>query len=232
MQDVAAWQAQVLRLEAEGRLTRTFRRLDPGQQWAVVAAVVAEAAEHGPRGLQVKRVATRARVSVGSLYQYFPRRAGMLDVAVEVASGFLTASLDGYSPVLAQLPLRDGLSAYLAGGVEWSAGNTELLDLFVQAAYAGLPGYAETLVRPVATAMQRMLRALLETARDRGELRPDLDLETTLRLIQVFTIAVGDGELVPFLNDYYLLHDPEHPPARIREASVDFIIQAIGRETP
>lgn len=227
-EELGAWHAQVLRLEAQGRLTRTFRRLDPQRQWAVMDAITAEAAEHGPGGLQVKRVAARAGVSVGSLYQYFPQRADMLDAAVEVTSGFLVASLDSFVPLLAELPLRDALSAYLSGGVEWSAGRAGPLRFFARAAYAGSPDHARIMVRPVAEAMRRMLRAVLSSAQRRGELRAGLDLETALRLVQLLTTAVGDAELVPHLDDYYLLFDSDHPPARIREDAVDFIVRAIG----
>lgn len=213
-------------------MTRTFRRLDPQRQWAVIEAITAEAADHGLGGLQVKRVAVRAGVSVGSLYQYFPQRSDMVDAAVEVTAGFLVASLDGSAPLLAELPLRDGLSAYLTGGVEWSAAKAGPLKFFARAAYAGSPACAQSLIRPAAEAMRRMLRALLSSAQGRGELQPGLDLETTLRLVQVLTTAVGDGELVPHLDDYYLLFDSEHPPAQIREATVDFIVRAIGREEP
>ncbi|NLT55560.1 MAG: TetR/AcrR family transcriptional regulator [Actinomycetales bacterium] len=230
LEETAAWQRQVLALEARGRVTRTFRRLDPDRQRAVVDAVIDEIAEHGPAAVQVKRIAERAGVSVGSLYQYFPRREGMLDAAVEMTTGFLTASLDSYAPFMAELPLREGLRCYLSEGIEWSASYTSWLGLFARAAYSGTPGYADTLVRPVAGALQRMLRALLTGARDRGDLRPDLDLETAVRLVHTLTIAVGDAELMPHLNDYYLLLDADHPPERIREATVELIVRAIGRQ--
>lgn len=229
-EDLLAWHAQVLRLEAQGRVTRTFRRLDPQRQLAVMDAITAEAAAHGPRGLQVSRVAARAEVSVGSLYQYFPQRAGMLEAAVEVTAGYFTAAMDSYTPQVAAAPLREGLLAYLTSGVEWAAGQPGTVGLFAQAAYAGDPAYIESLVRPAAEAMRRMLRALLSAAQRRGELRPGIDLETAVRLVQVLTTAVGDAELVPHLDEYYRLFDPDHPPARIRKATVDFVIRAIGRE--
>lgn len=196
----------------------------------MIEAILEEAAEAGPRGVQVKRVAARAEVSVGSLYQYFPRREGMLDAAVQMTTGFLVGSLEGFVPVMAQLPLRDGLAAYLSGGVEWSAANSGLLGLFLRAAYAGIPGPAHSLVRPVGTAMGHLLRALLDGARARGELREEIDVDTATRLVQALTSAVGDAELVPYLNDYYQLFDAEHPPEQVRQATVDFILQAIGRE--
>jgi AcrR family transcriptional regulator len=230
-EDVASWQRQILLLESQGRVTRTFRRLDPHRQLAVIEAVFAEATADGPHSLQIKRVADRAGVSVGSLYQYFPDREGMLDFAVEVTARFLTEALDGVVPLMAQLPLREGLTAFLSGGVEWSESYAGLLGFFGRSAYAGIPGYAETLVRPIARSMQAMLRALLEGAAARGELRPDLDVEVATRLVLTLCVAVGDAELLPHLNDYFQLFDAAHTPPRIREATVDLILRAIGAET-
>lgn len=225
-----AWQRHVLRLESAGTVTRTFRRLDPPRQQSVIEAIMAEAAAYGPDGVQVKRVAAAAGVAVGSLYRYFPRRADMLDAAVEIATGFLTESLDGHRELMAQLPLRTGIEAYLTGGLEWSQQYRGLLGLFARAAYADGSGYAQTLVRPVASSLQGLLRALIEGAAGRGELRAGLDPELAIRLTQAITTAVGDAELLPHLNDYYLLHDRSYPADRIREATVDYVVRAIGRD--
>src|SRR5512145_2632174 len=92
-EEAAMWQRQVLLLESQGKVTRTFRRLDPERPRAIIEAIFAEAAERGPQSMQVKRVAARAGVAIGSLYQYFPRRDGMLEAAVDVTVGFLTAAL-------------------------------------------------------------------------------------------------------------------------------------------
>ncbi len=227
-EEVLSWQRQVALLEMAGTVTRAFRRLDPDRQRAVVGAVVAEAAAHGPAGVQVKAVAERSGVAVGSLYQYFPKRDGMVAAAIEVAVGYLGAVLTESAPYLRQMTLRDGLLAYLTVGTEWSAENADLLRLFVRAAYAGDTPHGPTVVRPVAEAMRGCLRALLEGAADRGELRPDLDLEAALRLVHVVTVAAGDAQLVPHLDDYYLLFDAEHPADAVVPQLVDLLVRAIG----
>ena len=84
---------------------------------------------------------------------------------------------------------------------------------------------------PVARAMRGVLRALLEGARERGELRADVDVETALRLVHVTTVAVGDAQLVDYLDDYYLLFDPDNPPASVVPQIVDLLVRAIGADT-
>ncbi len=228
--EVAAWQGQVARLEAEGKATRTFRRLDPERQLAVIGALLEDAAEHGPSAVSVKRVAERAGVAVGSLYQYFPQREAMLSFAAELAAGFLTSALDGYRGALAALPLREALRAYLAGGVEWSREHQALLRFFARAAYHGEPAFLASVVRPVATSMRGLVRAMLQAARDRGELRPDVELEAAVRFVHATSIALGDAELLPHLDQYYLLFErqPARARAGVREEFLDLVLRALA----
>ncbi|HEY6797129.1 MAG TPA: hypothetical protein VI248_20855, partial [Kineosporiaceae bacterium] len=62
----------------------------------------------------------------------------------------------------------------------WRRGDAEVLD---------------RLVRPIAGAMRDTIGRILAAAMDRGELRPDLDLAATTRIVHALTIAVGDVHL-------------------------------------
>jgi len=95
---------RVLQLEQQGLVTRTFRRLDPERQQAVINAILAEAAEMGPADLNIKRVAERAGVSIGSLYQYFGSRAGLMDFTVTLVVQSVVDSFNSFRPYLAALP--------------------------------------------------------------------------------------------------------------------------------
>jgi AcrR family transcriptional regulator len=220
--------AHILQLEKEGLVTRTFRRLDPDRQEAVLLAILDEAAEKGPASLNIKLVADRAGVSVGSLYAYFHDRDGMLNFAVELCARFLNAMLNSYRPMLAAMPLRDGLMAYLAGGVEWSQAYMGLLRLFVRAAYQGDTDLAEKLVRPIATTLRETIHDMLAAAVQRGELRADLDLEATVRLVHALMLAAGDSLLIPYLNVYFQVQDETLPPERMLNALLDLILRGIG----
>ena len=55
--DWSEFQPYILQLEQEGLVTRTFRRLDPQRQQAILNAILDEAAERGPAALNIKLVA-------------------------------------------------------------------------------------------------------------------------------------------------------------------------------
>ncbi len=220
----------ILHLEQEGVVTRTFRRLDPDRQQAILAAVLDEAAEKGPAAVNIKHVAERASVSVGSLYTYFPNRDAMLEFAVQVCVRWATDAFQEFRPYLLAMPFREALEIYLVGGIEWSHMYTGLLRLFARAAYHGDPELADSLVRPVATLLREMVHDMLVQAIARGEIREDIDLEATARLIHALTIAVGDSQLLPYLNTYFQITDDQVASDRVMDALAALILEGIGPE--
>ena len=218
----------ILQFEQRGLVTRTFRRLDPDRQLAIITAILDEAIAKGPAGLNIKQVAERAGVSVGSLYTYFPKREGLLAFAVELCTRYLTDMFDSYRPYLAALPLREALPAFLAGGLEWGQMQTGLVQFFARAAYHGEPALAEQVVRPIASVMLEMVHDMLAQAVARGEVREEIDLEATTRVIYALTIVVGDSQLLPYLNAYFQVTGDQVSLERVMAALMALIVDGIG----
>ena len=231
MMNMSEWaqiHTHIFELEQEGLVTRTFRRLDPGRQQAVLAAILDEAVERGPASLSVKLVAERAGVSVGSLYQYFQNRDGLVNFAVELCARYLVDQFNAYRPLLISMPLREGLAAYLTGGIEWSQMQVGLVQFFLRGAYQGDPDIAERLVRPVGAALRETVHEMLIEAQRRDEVRRDIDLEAAARVINTLLIAVGDSWLLPYLNIYYQLTDAGTSLERLVDTVLDLILSGIA----
>jgi TetR/AcrR family transcriptional regulator len=205
----------IRKAEEQGWVTRTFRRLDPERQNAVIIAIFEEAAETGPAEINIKEVAARCQVAVGSLYQYFGSRAQLVDFAIELMVHETTTSFESYTDYLSSLPLRAALEAYMGGGIEWTKERLGMARMFARAAYQGSPDMNERAVRPIAGVLTKMVRAILQAAQKRGEIREDIDLEAVTRLVNVQMIAIGDALLLTHLNEYYQLFDAELTVERI-----------------
>lgn len=220
-------QIHIMQFEQEGLVTRTFRRLDPDRQQAVIHAILEEASEKGPTSLNIKEVARRAEISVGSLYQYFGNREGLLEFTTALSVRYLVDLFDQFAPMLSALPLDEGLRYYILGGVEWSQTEAGLARFFGRAAYQGDPALSDTIVRPIAEAMRATMEAILTQAVERGEIRQDVDYAATVRVINSLMIAVGDAMLFPFINDYFQVTDDNMPQERVVEAMVEMILKGI-----
>jgi TetR/AcrR family transcriptional regulator len=219
--------AIVLDLEKAGLVTRTFRRLDPERMQAVVTAILDEAYSKSPAELNIKRVAERAGVAVGSLYQYFGSRKNLLSFATQLVTRSLNEELTSYTSYLAQMPLREALEAYVFGGLEWTQEQAGFLRFYARAAYQGDPAFQDTVVRPVAEALLGMLREILANAQVRGEVRADLDQDAASRALYGAFIAFSDAQLLPYLNTYFQITSPEVSAQRTWAALSDILLRGM-----
>lgn len=221
-------QAYITSLADGGSVTRTFRRLDPERQRAVLIAILEEAAEAGPAALNIKRVAARADVAVGSLYAYFGNRDGLLDFAIELSTRYTQDLFETVRGYLTSVPLREGLRMYLSGGLEWNQTQVGLVQFIGRAAYAGESDLTLRVVRPIALTMRDVLRDMLQHALERGELRADLDLEATVNILNALTIAVGDSSILPYLDAYFQVGAAGVPFERALDALVELVMRGVG----
>jgi AcrR family transcriptional regulator len=228
--DWVYFQPYISQLEQEGKVTRTFRRLDPDRQEAVFNAILEEAVEKGPASLNIKEIARRAGVSIGSLYQYFPDRDGLLDFAVELCTRSTIAMFQEYKPMLAAMPLKEAMSAYLMGGLEWGQTALGLVRFFGRAAYQGDPDLAERVVHPIATVMRETMQEILTQAQRRGEIRREVDIEAATRLLNGLAIVIGDSQLLPYLNTYFQISDENVSLERVADSFLDLIQNGIAAE--
>ena len=225
------FQTHILELEGQGLVTRTFRRLDPARQGAVLQAILDEAAEKSPTAINIKQVAERAGVAVGSLYQYFGNRDNLLAFSVELCVRQLTYLFAMSHAYLVEMPLREALAAYLSYGIEWSKTQPGFIQFFGRAAYQGDPELTTKVVEPVATAMRKMMEDILQASVQRGEINPDLDLEATSRVVNALMIAIGDSQMLPHLNQYFQITDESMSIERMVDVLMDLIMNGIAKKT-
>lgn len=213
----------LLAAEQSGLITRTFRRLDAERQQAVILALLEEAGQGGPLAINIKQVAQRSGVAVGSMYQYFGDREHLIQFALTLVVRETVAAFSSYTEMLAQLPLREAITAYLGGGIEWTQAQLGMARTFAKAAYQGDEQLAESVVKPIAEVLTGMMRAILQAAQARGEIRRDLNLEVVTRLLNTHIIAIGDAQLFPHLNHYYQLYNDHISPEIVLESLFDLL---------
>jgi AcrR family transcriptional regulator len=221
---------EILELEKKGLVTRTFRRLDPDRQAAIIKAILDEAGQSGPQDLNIKRVAERAGVSTGSLYQYFNNRENLLAFATDLATRSTVQLFEAYRPYMTQAPLMELLPMYISEGVNWTEAQLGFARFFASAAYHGDPQYGESMVRPIAAVMRAMVEDMVRSAVEKGEARPDLDVDAVARILHTFTIAIGDGLIFPQLMNYYQLTDDGMTVDRIYVAFTDLVMNGLLKE--
>jgi uncharacterized protein involved in high-affinity Fe2+ transport len=83
----------------------------------------------------------------------------------------------------------------------------------------------------VADAMRETVREMLFAAWERGELRADLDLEAAVRAVNAWTIALGDSQLLPYLNTYFQVSNETIPFDRTLAAAIDILVRGLSPDS-
>jgi AcrR family transcriptional regulator len=187
---------------------RGGRPRSPAVDEAILAAAREELAERGYARMSMDAVAARAGVSKPTIYLRHATKADLATAAIAsmrveprpAPTGDVRADLIGHLRLLrAGLERPHGMATF--GTVLAEEHETpELLELF-----------RERLVRP----RRRELRAVLEAARDRGELRPDANLD------------VAVAALVGAFFGRYLAGDPLG--GRFTSTLVDTVLEGVRK---
>ncbi|MEI9931977.1 MAG: helix-turn-helix domain-containing protein [Rhizomicrobium sp.] len=137
----------------------------------------------------VREIAEKAGVGVGTVYRHFPLRS---DLIVAVFRQEVDACADAAPVLAANHPPFEALSLWLYRFMEFIAAKRGLAAALHSgdAAYAALPGYFDTRLRPA-------LRGLLDAAIAAGEMRDDVEAN------MLITAVANLGAPGPHANPAY-----------------------------
>jgi AcrR family transcriptional regulator len=187
--------------------TSTWRNLEPSRRERVLRAAMAEFGRHGYSGGSLNVIAREAGVAKGSLFQYFADKRDLFaTVAEETALRVreeMVRYLDGPEPGQS---FADYLSDALDAWVRYF-GKHPLERGVTAATNLEMDGEVRAAVRePVHRLYLEALRPLCEQARERGELRPDADLDALLAMLLVLLPHLATAPYEPALDPVLGMH--------------------------
>jgi TetR/AcrR family transcriptional repressor of uid operon len=173
----AAFDADAPQSRAEKRCDRIHRIMDAAKNCFVLS---------GFRGASMQQICARARMSPGALYRYFPSKEAIIDAITEadrkddaeifnamfenpdVVDGFVTAAMAHVRH------MHESGNAPLFAEIRAESMRNDAIDRTCQLAMKDV---------------QQAFRAYLQSAIDRGEINPAVDLDAMLPMI----VAIGEG---------------------------------------
>src|SRR5215470_8765407 len=136
---------------------------------AISEATIQILLSHGPDRLTTTRVADRAGVSVGTLYQYYPNKHSLLFAVMEDHLDKVTVAVEAACQRARYKPLAEMIKEVVEAFVDIKMERADIsVALYQVAPDVGGPA----LVRRCAGRMRKALEALLQTAPD-VEFSPD-----------------------------------------------------------
>jgi AcrR family transcriptional regulator len=157
------------------RLKERFRE-ETGK--AVLVAAEAVFAEQGLHGASMARIAERAGLAVGTLYNHFQDRDTLLDAVLADRKAALLAGLDARMALIADQPFSQQLEAFLAAIFEHLEEHRAFLQVVFMTEHRSSAKGGEHV-----RALHERMSSLLKIGQRQGALRTDADHSFAVMLL-------------------------------------------------
>ena len=176
----------------------TFRQLDRRKQNRILSAATTEFARAGYSGTSINTIVDKLGISKGSIFNYFTDKHGLFMFVFEQALERVKAYLRRVRDESAADDLFTRLEKSILAGVEFVRSHPRIYRIYVRLLYDGDLPNRTALVKEIRVLSVEYLTEFLTVARERGEIRPDVDIKTAAFLLEAV--------LERFLQAYGLQH--------------------------
>lgn len=158
----------------------TFDRIPQEKRDFIFSTAVSEFAQKGYAAASINQVARKAGISIGSMYSYFTSKEDLFLAVVDKGYELLERALRG---LRREGPFREQLQELLDTAVRYAQQHPDMNRLYLSLMTEELAPLAMRLSSRVEKVSVAYYRQMLGQAVERGELRPDLDLQMAAFLI-------------------------------------------------
>ncbi len=158
----------------------TFDRIPQDKRDHIFTIAVSEFAMSGYAAASINQIARKAGISIGSMYSYFDSKEDLFLAVVDKGYELLERALTGLSQ---EGSFREQLLELLLTAVRYAQNHPDMNNLYLSLMTEELAPLAMRLSSQVETISVSYYRQMLEKARDRGEVRSDLDIPMAAYLI-------------------------------------------------
>lgn len=188
---------------------KTFQNLSKPKQKRITRAAVEEFSEKGFTGASINAIVKNLGIAKGSIFQYFGDKQGLFlfvfNQAMEMVKDYLRTVRDQTEDE----ELFSRLEKTLLAGVHFLREHPRLYTLYLKVLFESQIPFRNKILSSLRSYSHEYLYSLLETAKDRGELRENIDLDKTSfvldaimdRFLQAQAIQHLDAELGLYKTD-------------------------------
>ena len=212
---------------------QTFHNLPTEKQDRITREALAEFGEKGYAGASINAIVDRLGIAKGSIFQYFGNKKGLFLFVFNTAMGRVKDYLRAVRDETRDRPLFERLRATLLAGVLFRMEHPLIYRLYLKILFeydaVALP-FRDDLLRSLREYSIDYLKTLLTDARNRGELREDLDLDKTAFVLDAVMDRFLLAQTVHHLDAGLGLYDSDARTARSwADAIVEMMRMGIGR---
>lgn len=182
----------------------TFARLSQAKQERILDAATEEFAEHGFHQASVSRLVRRLGIAKGSIFQYFGSKEGLFE---HLFGRFVEQFKVPLKAVRArEKDFFERVRLSLLAGLDFIEAHPRIYRIYLKVLYQENAPFRERILARVRGYSARYLVPLIAEAQAGGQLRPDLDPDLVLFLVDGLLDRFLQARSVPFLHqDLFLL---------------------------
>lgn len=179
---------------------KTFQNLSQSKQERITRIAVEEFSEKGYAGASINAMVRRLGIAKGSIFQYFGDKRGLFLFAFNTAMEMVKDYLRTVRDQTVSEDLFTALEATLTAGVIFMQKHPVIYRLYIKAMFEDDIPFRSEILRSLREYSFKYFRSLLERARARGELRPDLDLDKAAFVLDALMDRFLLARTVPHLD--------------------------------
>ncbi|HAH97428.1 MAG TPA: AcrR family transcriptional regulator [Firmicutes bacterium] len=152
----------------------TFDKISPEKKDKIFTVAIAEFAAMGYNATNINMIAQKADISIGSLYSYFSSKEDLFLAMAEKGYELLGKALAELHPE--EGTVFDVIERLLHITVNYAEQHTDFCLIYIDLSTETLSGLSERLSDNVETDYVNAYKELLAAAKEKGEVRSDLDV--------------------------------------------------------
>lgn len=161
----------------------TFRNLPVDKQERILDEALTEFAEHGYGRASVNSLVGRLGISKGSIFQYFHDKPGLFRQVFDFAVERVKNNLRQVRSETQGQDVFTRLEKSLLAGLTLIEAHPRLFRLYLRIVFEGDVPFRGALLQSIRFFSRDYLLELLSEAKQRGELKPDADLDLAAFLV-------------------------------------------------
>lgn len=178
-----------------------FRKLESDKQQRILDAAIEEFADQGYKQASVNRMVQKLGIAKGSIFQYFGTKEGLFGFIFDQAVELVRRSLRRVKQETAEADFFERIRRSLIQGVRFIDEHPRVYRIYLKMIFQEDFPLRAQFLQKVHLFSAEYLQPLVEAGMERGELRGDLDVKTTVffldalmdRFLQAYSVSFLDA---------------------------------------
>lgn len=198
-----------------------FNKLENSKQTRILQTAIDEFADHGFKEASVNRMVQRLGIAKGSIFQYFGNKQGLFQYIFDHAVNLVRHSLRKVKHDTQNSDFFERVGQSLLAGIGFIEAHPRVYRIYLKMIFQEDFPLRTQFLQQVHLFSAEYLRPLVEKGIERGELRPDLDVDMTVFFLDALMDRFLQAHCVSFLDAGAGIY--QAPPEEVQKKIQEFV---------